>query len=240
MKSASSEPGWQGFGLALALLAAAAVFGLLAGQGRAAGPEEVLTAIQERYAGLTGLAADYTRVTTTPAMEGVYQAAARQTASGRLLFKKPAQLRLEQRQPRPEKLVTDGVTVWWYIPAENVVHRYTSPDLFLELKPLLDFLSGLDSLSGRFKVKVTPASGQDQPFHRLDLTSLKEGGGPEKISVNFAPGDLTLISFRLTAVLGETTEFTLMNTEINPGLSNDLFTFPLPPGAQVIDEELGQ
>jgi len=211
--------------------------GLLSGAAAQSESEEILTALQHRYADVTSLTADYTRVTSTPAMEGVFQTSAKHTASGLLMFKKPAELILSQAAPRTEKLVTDGRTVWWYIPEENLVHRYTNVDLHGELKPLLDFLGGLGGLEGHFTVKVTPAGTGEEKNHRLDLHRLQEGSGPARITVWFEPQELTLVGFRLTSVMGETTDFSLSNVQFNPELEDGLFYFRIPPGAEVIDEE---
>ncbi len=219
--------------LSLVLLAA---FCLPVRTAAAAGPEEILKAIQDRYRDVAGLSADYTRTTRTPAMEGVFQTSATHTAAGLLLFSKPAKLVLNQSTPRTEKMVTDGSTVWWYIPDENVVHRYAKLDVYGELKPLLDFLNGLDSLSGRFTVKVTPAGTNNEDNHRLDLNRLQEGSGPAAITVWFKNETLDMAGFRLTSALGETTDFTLADVKINPALDDSLFVFRIPATAQIIEE----
>jgi len=226
-------------GLVLVLILFLWIFapGLLSGAAAGNDAEEILTALQHRYVHVTSLTADYTRVTSTPAMEGVFQTSAKHTASGLLMFKKPAQLILSQAAPRTEKLVTDGGTVWWYIPEENVVHRYTNVDLHGELKPLLDFLGGLGRLEGHFTVKVTPAGTDGQKHHRLELHRLQEGSGPARITVWFEPQELNLAGFRLTSVMGETTDFNLSNVQFNPEFEDGLFYFRIPPGAEVIDEE---
>ena len=201
--------------------------------------DQILTQIQKRHAGLTSLKAHYTRVTKTPAMEGVFQSTSEHTASGVLSFKKPARLRLDQSSPRKEKMVTDGRTVWWYIQEENLVHRYSNVNVYGELKPLLDFLGGLSSLKGHFSVKVTPAGPGKEKKHRLDLTRLRQTSGPTGITVWFNPKDLSLSGFRLTSLTGETTDFTLTKVQLNPRLSDGSFVFRIPAGATVV-EETGQ
>jgi len=198
--------------------------------------EAILAAIQRRYAGITGLMAEYTRVTTTPAMESLFQTSAKHTASGTLIFKKPAKLILDQTRPRPEKMITDGATVWWYIPEENLVHRYSNMDVSGELKPLLDFLGGLDSLTGRFEVRVTPAGTDGQTRHRLQLNRLQEGAGLSGITVWFEPGQMTLKAFRLTSLTGETTDFSLRHVRTDTVPDDRAFVFQPPAGVEIIEE----
>ncbi len=209
------------------------------GAGLAETSDQILAQIQKRHAGLTSIKANYTRVTKTPAMEGVFQSTSTHTASGVLTFKKPAKLRLDQSSPRTEKMVTDGRTVWWYIQDEKLVHRYSNVNVYGELKPLLDFLGGLSSLKGHFSVKVTPAGQGKEKSHRLDLTRLRQTSGPTDITVWFNPKDLNLSGFRLTSLTGETTDFTLRNVQLSPRLSDRSFVFRIPSGVQVV-EEVGQ
>jgi outer membrane lipoprotein carrier protein len=199
--------------------------------------ENILPTIREKNGGITTMAADYTRVTRTPAMEGVFQSTAIQGASGRIYFKKPDKLSLRQEEPQHEEMVTDGRTVWWYIPIENQVRVYPDVDVYGEIKPLLDFLGGMDSLEGRFQVKVTPAGTDNGPDHRLDLTRLEQGAGPSEITVFFSTRDFSLSGFRLTSLTGEITDFTLTNLERNPEIRDDFFRFEIPPGTEVIEEK---
>ena len=213
---------------------------LFPGSGRTVTTDEILAGIQERYSAAGGIKAEYTRVTTTPAMDGVFQSTSTHTASGVLYFRKPAQLILDQDSPRPEKMITDGRTVWWYIPEEKQVHRYTNVNVYGELGPLLDFLNGLGKLEGEYAVKVTPAGTTAVHDHRLELTRLKKGGGPNAITVWVSPQDYTLKGFRLNALTGEETVFKLNRMELNPDVGDAAFTFKIPEGTTVIDEEGGR
>jgi outer membrane lipoprotein carrier protein len=206
---------------------------LAAGTALAIDKDQILEGIRKRYEGKESLTAYYTRTTNSPAMDGVFSTSASQTASGRLTFKKPAKMRLDQSSPREEKIITDGNTVWWYIPSENVVHRYSNVNLYGELQPLLDFLGGMDSLQGRYNIRVTPGGSQ----HRLDLTRTGGGSGPSNITVWFTAGDYTLAGFRLIALTGETTDFQLGSVSLGSGPGDGYFYFSIPAGAKVIDEQ---
>ena len=202
----------------------------------AATPEEIVKAIQERHADMTAFGADYVRTTKTPAMDGLFQSSSTHTASGFLIFKKPARLLLNQAQPRTEKLVTDGSTVWWYIPDENVVHRYNNVSLSGDLQSILDFFNGLGSLEGRYRVRVFEAGTDGETRHRLELSRLFESDSPQDITVWFNADDYLLAGFRLTSLTGETTEFTLTEVKVNPEAGDDIFLFRIPPGTDVLDE----
>jgi len=199
--------------------------------------QEILSGMQKRYAGMNDLTADYARETSSPAMESLFRVASEHKASGRLFFKKPNKLLINQIKPRPEKLVTNGVTVWWYIPEENLVQRYSGPNLMIEVKPFVDFLAGLDSLTDRFTITLTPAKDVPEPIHELVLEPIEKGTGPQKISLWLDTHDYTLIGFRFTSILKETTDFHLSNISYNQDLKTGQFDFQIPPGAEVMDAD---
>ena len=203
---------------------------------RAQGLQEVLDAVRGRYRGLTDLTADYTRTTRSPAMDPLFKAASSHTASGRLWFKTPRLLRMEQARPRLETLVTNGVTVWWYIPEEQEVQKFAGAELFAELKPMIDFLGGLDRLSESFVVALsTPKEGGSSSEYVLDLAPKTQGVGPQRITVRFAARDLTLLGFRFTSVLGETTDFILTGVKLDQKVPAGRFTFHPPSGTRVVE-----
>jgi outer membrane lipoprotein carrier protein len=219
--------------IAIVLISTAGVAAVNAGDD----PEKILSDIQDYYSTVKTLKAHYVRTTTTPAMEGVFQTSAEHVATGILQFKKPAKLILNQDAPRPETLITNGATVWWYIPEENLVHRYAKVNVYGELQPLLDFLNGLGSLEGKFSVKITPGGEAPNINHRLDLTRLENGGGgPAQITVWCAPETFVLQGFKLTSLTGETTVFKFNSVDVNKDLSDETFNFQIPPGADVVDE----
>ncbi len=197
--------------------------------------DEILKAVQKRYMAVTDLTANYIRITSSPATESVFRAASEQKASGKLLFKKPNKLRLNQIKPRPETLVTNGFTVWWYIPADKQVQRFKGLDFFTDLKPFVDFLDGLGRLSDRFSISLTPEEKIPKNIYELVLVPADNNTGPQSITLWLDARDYSLIGFRFTSLLKETTDFQLQNIRYNQGLKNDLFEFKIPPDTEVID-----
>lgn len=203
---------------------------------RAQGLQEVLDAVKTRYKGLADLTADYSRTTKSPAMDSLFKAGSSHTASGRLWFKTPGLLRMEQAKPRLETLVTNGVTVWWYVPEEQEVQKYAGAELFAELKPLIDFLGGLDRLSESFVVSLSaPKEGGASSEYVLDLAPKTQGVGPQRITVRFSAKDLTLLGFRFVSVMGETTDFVLSGVKTDQKVPAGRFIFHPPTGTKVVE-----
>jgi outer membrane lipoprotein carrier protein len=198
---------------------------------------EVLSVLKDRYANITGIAADYTRTAMSPSMEKTYKASNRHLAEGRLFFKKPNKLRLNQTSPDPELLITDGTTVWWYIPEENVVQKYSGQELMTQLKPLLDFLNGLGDLEKSFTVTLMHIQVKGESRYELTLAPKAEETDLLELKVWFKSDNYTLTGFRITSTLREVTDFELRAVRFNPDISDSQFQFQAPAEAEVIDME---
>ena len=205
--------------------------------GLAQGPDEILAEVQKKHSNMESMRANYVRVTTTKGMEGIFQSTSKHTASGMLMFKKPAKLSLDQSQPRTEKMVTNGRSVWWYIPEENQVHLYPEVDVYTELKPLLDFFNGLSVLEGQYMITVIPAGTEGEKDHRLDMTRMKKRPGTSDMTVWVKPGTYELVGFQQVSLTGDITHFTLTEVELNPNLQDGIFNFRVPAGVEVIEEK---
>lgn len=199
--------------------------------------DQILAGLAARYRGFSGLQATYSRVASTPGHEKVFRSGSSQVATGELYWSRPDKLLLDQASPQPETLVTDGRTVWWHLPAEKVAYRYRNIDVAGQLKPLISFLGGLDSLNADFKVSPAPADSARPGQHGLALAP-KGGpeGGVDRLTV-WCDGEFTLTGFRLSAITGETTDFYLTGFRENPKLDLASFSFKPPRGTEVIEED---
>lgn len=199
--------------------------------------EQILAGLSARYRGISGLQATYSRVASTPGNETIFKSGTSQVATGVLYWSRPDKLMLDQASPQPETLVTDGRTVWWHLPAEKLAYRYRNIDVAGQLKPLMSFLGGLDSLNADFKVSLAPVDKARPGQHGLVLVPKKGAeGGVDRLTV-WCDGDFILTGFRLNAITGETTDFYLTGFSENPRLENSRFSFKPPRGTEVIEED---
>jgi len=198
------------------------------------GKEEILKKLREKYSSMNDLSASYKRVTASPAMDNVFMSASRDQASGRLIFKKPNRLYMDQHKPDPQKMITDGVTLWWYIPEENLAQKFQGAEFSAEVKPLLDFLNGLDRLEAGFKVSLAPPAEKPPATHELILTSLKADSQLKGLTIRLDPVNYNLLGFQMVTALGETTDFFLADLKFNQGFSDAIFQFKAPEGVEVI------
>lgn len=197
--------------------------------------DQILSGLSSKYRSMGSLQASYRRVASTPTTDQIFQSGASQVATGILSWERPDKLLLNQASPDPEVMVTDGRTVWWHIPAEKLVYLYRNIDVAGQLKPLLAFLSGLDSLNANFNVAQTPPDASRPGQHGLVLIPKTGDGTADRLTV-WCDDSFALTGFRLESVTGETTDFYFSGLKENPRLNNRLFTFKIPRGTEVIEE----
>ena len=70
-------------------------------------------------------------------------------ASGQIHFRSPKFLRVQQDTPKPEAIISDGNTLWWYLPHKNQVYRYPSHQLGKEIQLLNDIFQGLRNIKSK-------------------------------------------------------------------------------------------
>ena len=90
---------------------------------------EILKGIQKRYKDLPGLSIPYKREIITRSMALLGGSMDADMASGHIHFRSPKFLRVQQDTPKPETIISDGNTLWWYVPHKNQVYQYPSHQL---------------------------------------------------------------------------------------------------------------
>ena len=229
-------PGLTLLGLAVLSLVLNALTPLPAEAQSGASQSQILTGLSGRYRGLESLQASYSRVAKTPSSDQIFKSGSSQTAAGTLSWARPDRLLLDQKSPQPEVMVTDGQTVWWHIPSEKLVYQYSNIDVAGQLKPLLAFLSGLDSLNANFNVSQAPADSSRSGQYGLILIPKAGDGTADRLTV-WCDSAFALTGFRMEAVTGETTDFYFSGLKENPRLNSRLFNFKIPRGTEVIEEQ---
>ena len=127
----------------------------------------VLEEIKGTYGGLPGLTVSYERDIMTRSMAMLGQGMKTDIATGLIHFRPPRSLRVQQKTPKPEEVITDGTTLWWVIPDKNQVYRYPSHKMGRELEVLGDIFQGLKDFEDSFTAVLT-AYGVDGE-HRIEL-----------------------------------------------------------------------
>ena len=165
------------------------------------------------------------------------KAGAKSRQSGKVSYKKKNKMLVEFREPYGQKIVSDGKTMWLYIPAMNVV---AEQDLKDETGSLFTTgsSSGLKRLFSKYHYKF---ASKNQPEVQSDGTKVYTLSLKQKESRS---GYRTLklwISekYLITRITGETTsgknvEIIFENIKTDGELSNGIFKFDVPSKAKII------
>ena len=195
---------------------ALAAFVLFAGQVAAQDADAVSRRLQQRYAGVNTLTADFT------------QSAGSQKLQGTLSVRGEA-FRL---QLPGQTLVTDGTTLWSYSEdeAQVVIQDYDPTDVGFQIGQLFtDYL------------KVFRATGASRAtiggvqHDVLALRPREAGSSVRDVTVYARSSDGVPTRVRVHDVNGSTLAFDLRNVQLNPSLPASRFRFTAPSGTETID-----
>jgi len=197
----------------------------------------ILEGIRKTYGPLPGLSVPYSREVITRSMSMLGEQARGDVASGRIYFKHPHFLRLEQVEPRPETLIANHDTLWWYVPDRKSVYRYPASDFGKELRLLSDIFRGLAHVENTFQVILhgrTP-SGE----YEIELIPDPPWQEIERIVIT-ATQKHEIRTMSIHNTLGTVTRFTLGPLMEQRDFEEGFFQFEAPEGVRMIVEGAGQ
>jgi outer membrane lipoprotein carrier protein len=194
---------------------------------------QILSGIKKRYAQLAGLSVPYRREIVTKSMALLGDQMKADVATGRIFFKPPHFLKVQQETPTPEDLITDGGVLWWYIPQKHQAHRIPSSKLGNELRLLADIFQGLRGVEASFVVVLV---GEDEKALTLELTPNPPWPDVHHINLWINPKDFLIQRVEVYDLMGGVTRFYLGEVTEQKKFKQDFFTFVPPPGVQVIED----
>jgi outer membrane lipoprotein carrier protein len=155
--------------------------------------------------------------------------------SGTVYFSRPGRMRWEYEVPEEKFFLSDGKTVWFYVPADRTVTR-------AKLKESGDWRTPLALLTGkarfsRFCGRIEIAEDRVQAAGNVVLRCLPKNRDPgfrEALIEVDAAHRLARILIREPA--GVETEFRFARWEENVPVPEILFHFQAPAGVAIVDE----
>jgi chaperone LolA len=196
----------------------------------------ILSQLKDRFAASKTFQADYVRE-IVPKIASKLPSSALQ-AEGQLSFRSPNKLRMDQKKPRPEQLICNGDKVWWYLPEEKTVNVYRLKDYYLQVKPIIDFLSGLGGLDKTFSVRLDPSVSEEASFHQLILKPKKPQPDLQQVLVRVSKTTFLLLEFTFDNLMGDGTRFRFDRMQTKVPLSPSWFEFIPPEGTRVNSQSL--
>lgn len=192
---------------------------------------QLARAVDDHYNHLKSLQSDFTE---TYRGEG-----AERVESGTLWLKKPRKMRWEYRSPREKLFISDGQSVWFYLPAEKQLRK-------TELKKLDDLRSPIAFLLGKTKLENELqglSKAVDQSPGTPGNTVLRGvpkamAGQVSEVQLEITPSN-QIVRIALIESDGAMTEFRFAGWKENLDLSDSRFEFKPPAGVETVEGSLG-
>jgi len=192
--------------------------------GAPASPElkHVLDRLQHHYRNTNSFSAKFSEEIATVG-------APKRQRQGTVSFRKPGRMRWDFETPEKQTIVSDGETLYSYDPDLNQVVE-TPLKQALKSSSATSFLLGIGNINRDFKAAFAKPP---TPVGPVDLILDAKTGG-YKIEVGLDPKSYNLLTLTLTDQLGDVTRIDFSDVHDNVDLSDSLFAFKTPAGADVV------
>lgn len=189
-------------------------------------------AVDDHYNHLRSLEAEF--------VEAYRGEGAERVESGTLWLKKPRKMRWEYRSPKEKLFVSDGQSVWFYLPAERQL-RKTSLKKLDDLRSPIAFLLGKTRLENELRGL---SKAVDQAPVEAGNTLLR--GVPAAMAGQLSEVQLEITpSHQITRIVliesdGAATEFRFSGWRENVVLDDSRFRFSPPAGVETVEGAIGR
>jgi outer membrane lipoprotein carrier protein len=162
----------------------------------------------------------------------------KQQESGHLYLMRPRMMRWEYKNPEDKLFVSDGKTVYYYVPADHQVSKEAVKQSFDDRMPLMFLLgqTNLRSEFSRFELLNT------KPFFEgLKVVRMfpKRKTDLQEVLMEVDPANYQIRRLVLAHMDGSRSEFIFSNIRTNTRLNASMFDFKVPAGVEIV-QGLGQ
>ena len=152
-------------------------------------------------------------------------------AAGKMYVRYPGMMRWEYEKPEKQVIITDAKKLWIYRPADNQVMTGSAPAFFSDGKGA-SFLSDIKLVRQKFKISLEPST--DKFFYELKLQPLEKTLDVTDIRLSVTKNTFTVIRIITVNSYGDENRIELINHRFNVKLDDQLFSFDIPPGTDVL------
>lgn len=200
----------------------------------AAGVEDTVRAVQQRYDETADFTADVTQEMTIASLGRTL------TARGTVAYKRPGKLRWQLGDGSGQVIVADGANLWLYQPEERQVLKAPFQSAFRAATPI-SFLLGVGRIAEDFEATL------DQPqadAGAAELTWLKliprQGDGTLGwLRLGVTPRHFDIAAAEIHDQLGNVTRLRFANLKRGAGVDEAQFRFQVPDGVDVVSAPIG-
>jgi outer membrane lipoprotein carrier protein len=186
--------------------------------------DRILKGIEQKYAN-SSFSARFLQQSTIKAMEIT------DSASGRVYISHPGKMRWEYEQPDKQIIITDGYKLWIYRPDDNQVMIGRAPEFFRDGNGA-SFLSDIKLLREKFDIVLLEE--EKSLFNELKLTPREKNMDVASIRLSVSISTSTIMRVATYNSYGDETRIDLLNSEFGKTLNEDLFSFEIPKGVEVL------
>lgn len=195
---------------------------------------KIVKGIQKKYGHMPGLLVNYEREVITQSMRMLGNQIKGELATGQIYFKPPYFIRLEQKTPNPETLMSNGNLLWWYIPEKKIAYEYSFKDFGKELSLLSDIFRGLIRVEENFLVAMRGRN--DKGEFLIELTPNPPWQEIDRIVLEVTT-EYDISAVNIYNYLGTVTRFKLNGLEKKEDLAERFFQFIPPDGVRILKEK---
>ncbi len=186
--------------------------------------EQILDRVEKKYTGRS-FQAGFVQESTIKAMDIV------DFASGKIFVRYPGMMRWEYEKPEEQIIITDGHKLWIYRPTDNQVLTGSAPAFFSDGKGA-SFLSDIKLIRQKFKISLE--NSKEDFFYELKLQPLEKKLDVIDIRLSVTKNTFTVIRIRTYNSYGDENRIEFVNHRFDVKLDESLFSFKIPPGADVV------
>jgi outer membrane lipoprotein carrier protein len=189
--------------------------------------QEVLNEIQNRYEKTNDFEAHFIQEYMGKVMRQPNK------GEGKVYFKKKGMMRWDYAVPN-QRLISDGHTLWYYLPEEKQVLVSDVSRVLKERTPLA-FLTGEGNLSRDFSLlNLNEAVSQKEDHCVIELAPKEPLSTLAKLILTVDRKTYTVLQADVFDGLGNVTRTRFIDIKTNVGLSNSFFQFTIPPGTEIM------
>ena len=186
--------------------------------------EQILDRVEKKYTGRS-FQAGFIQESTIKAMDIV------DFASGKIFVRSPGMMRWEYEKPEEQIIITDGHKLWIYRPTDNQVLTGSAPAFFSDGKGA-SFLSDIKLIRQKFKISLEHS--KEDFFYELKLQPLEKKLDVIDVRLSVTKNTFTVIRIRTYNSYGDENRIEFVNHQFDVKLDESLFSFKIPPGADVV------
>jgi len=155
-------------------------------------------------------------------------------ASGKVYIKYPGKMRWEYETPDRQIFITDGEKLWVYRPDDNQVQVGKAPSFFKSGKGA-SFLSDISLVRQKFDISLkTGQQDENDPFYYLKLIPREKTLDITEIRLMVSKQTFHVVQVITIDLYGDQNRIDLLNFAFGVDLDDSLFSFSIPPGADVL------